>query len=122
MKNTMKYLFMILMIGIISITIISSFQCSLAIDTVNPDEYNPYNNQIDTKPLQDKAGIVLGVIRNVSVVVSVLALMIIGVRYILGSVEEKANYKETMVPYVIGAVMAVAGTSLVSFIYNAVHD
>lgn len=122
MENTMKYLLMILVVGIISITIISSFQYSLAADNVDPEKYNPNNNQLNLKELTDKAGIVLGVVRNVSVVVSVITLMIIGVKYILGSVEEKANYKETMVPYVIGAVMAVAGTTLVSFIYNAVHD
>jgi hypothetical protein len=47
--------------------------------------------------------------------------MIIGFKYIIGSVEEKANYKATMLPYIIGCVLAVSGTSIVSFIYNAIH-
>ena len=64
----------------------------------------------------------LGAIRNISAVVSVIVLMVIGFKYILGSVEEKANYKQTMMPYIIGCVMAVAGTTLVTFIYNAVID
>ena len=69
----------------------------------------------------DKVGVVLGVIRNFSAAIAVIALMVIGVKYILGSAEEKANYKATLVPYVIGAVLAVSGTTLVSFIYNAIH-
>ena len=28
--------------------------------------------------------------------------MIIGIKYIIGSVEEKADYKKTMIPYLIG--------------------
>ena len=66
-------------------------------------------------------GVVLGAIRNISVVVAVITLMIIGFKYILGSVEEKANYKATMMPYIIGCILAVSGTTLVSFIYNSVN-
>ena len=86
------------------------------------DKYKP--NVLTTDDAQlvtDKVGIVLGAIRNISVVVSVIALMIIGLKYIFGSVEEKANYKATLVPYVIGLVLAIAGTTLVDFIYNMVH-
>ena len=86
------------------------------------DKYKP--NVLTTDDAQlvtDKVGIVLGAIRNISVVVSVIALMIIGLKYIFGSVEEKANYKATWVPYVIGFVLAIAGTTLVDFIYNMVH-
>ena len=46
-------------------------------------------------------------------------LTIIGVRYIMGSVQEKAEYKQTMWPYVIGAVLIFAGTTLVDIIYRA---
>lgn len=86
------------------------------------DKYKP--NVLTTDDAQlvtDKVGIVLGAIRNISVVVSVIALMIIGLKYIFGSVEEKANYKATLVPYVIGFALAIAGTTLVDFIYNMVH-
>lgn len=89
--------------------------------TINPDDYKPTANTDTTLAFQ-KAGVVLGAIRNISAAVSVIALMVIGFRYILGSVEEKANYKQTMIPYIIGCVMVVAGTTLVTFIYNAVID
>lgn len=89
--------------------------------TINPDNYIPTANTDTTLAFQ-KAGVVLGAIRNISAAVSVIALMVIGFRYILGSVEEKANYKQTMIPYIIGCIMAVAGTTLVTFIYNAVID
>ncbi len=90
--------------------------------TINPNNYEPNAlTDADAGIVTDKIGVVLGTIRNISVVVSVIALMIIGLKYIFGSVEEKANYKATLVPYVIGFVFAIAGTTLVDFIYNMVN-
>ncbi len=88
---------------------------------IDPSDYKPDNPTTDDAvEVTKKVGIVLGFIRNLSVVVSVIALMIIGVKYMFGSVEQKANYKATLVPYIIGCIMAVSGTTLVSFIYNSV--
>ena len=90
--------------------------------TITTDDYEPSKiTDSDTKVVFTKTGVILGTIRNISAVVSVITLMIIGVKYMLGSVEEKANYKQTMLPYVIGCVLAVSGTSVVSFIYNALN-
>lgn len=93
--------------------------------TVDPDSYNPDSantiTEDDKTKVFNKAGFILGTVRNISVVFSVIALMIIGVKYIIGSAEEKANYKATMMPYIIGCIMAAAGTSLVSYIYNMIN-
>lgn len=88
---------------------------------LDPDEYNPLKtdlNTSDSKIIRDKASIILGWLRNTSVIVSVIAIMVVGFKYILGSIEEKAKYKETLIPIVIGCIMATSGATLVSFIYN----
>ena len=36
----------------------------------------------------------------------------------IGSASEKAEYKKTMIPYIVGAVLIFAGTSLVKVIYS----
>lgn len=87
-----------------------------------PSHYKPAKlKEADAEVALSKVGLVLGATRNISVVVSVIGLTVIGIKYMLGSVEEKANYKATMFPYIIGFVLAISGTTLVSFIYNAVH-
>lgn len=93
--------------------------------TINPDDYDPSKNPIttdDTEQVFQKAGIILGAVRNFSAIIAVITLMIIGLKYMFGSVEQKANYKATMMPYIIGCVLAVAGTTIVSFIYNTVYN
>ena len=44
------------------------------------------------------------IIRNVGIVLAVILLMILGIKYMIGSAEEKADYKKTMIPYLVGCV------------------
>lgn len=90
---------------------------------INPDDYNPSKQGIsvnDKNTIKKKAGVILGWLRNISVATAVIAIMIAGYKYIVGSVEEKAEYKKTLIPIIIGCIMAISGTTIVSFIYNNV--
>lgn len=133
----MRKITKIFLIFIITFLIVNIFNVSLGYDpdspdgpkktdekvtTIDPGKYKPTKlKQEDAGEALTKVGKILGAVRNISVVVSVIGLTIIGIKYMLGSVEEKANYKATILPYIIGFVFAIAGTTLVSFIYNAVH-
>ena len=90
---------------------------------INPDDYNPKDSGLsesDKQAIKRKTGIILGWLRNISVATSVIAIMVVGYKYIVGSVEEKAEYKKTLIPVIIGCIMAISGTTIVSFIYNNV--
>lgn len=58
------------------------------------------------------------IVQVVGVVVAVVVILIIGIKYMIGSAEEKAEYKKTMIPYIIGAVLLFAGSILVNVIYS----
>lgn len=61
---------------------------------------------------------ILGVVQAVGIVASVAILMALGIKYMVGSVEEKASYKKSMMPYLIGAIMIFASATLVKLLYN----
>lgn len=84
--------------------------------TVNPDAYKPGNPS--SEKIADMVGPILGAINNIGVVIAVIILMIIGLKYMLGSAEEKANYKQTLMPYLIGAVILFAGSIIPNLIYK----
>ena len=69
-----------------------------------------------------KAGTILEYIKIIGMVLSIIILIIIGIKYMVGSVEEKANYKETLKPYLIGAILLFTGTLIPSLIYNIVDQ
>ena len=41
-------------------------------------------------------------VRIIGTFIAVGAMMVIGIKYVTGSIEEKANYKKSMMPYLIG--------------------
>lgn len=54
----------------------------------------------------------------VGMVVSVVTLIIIGIKYMIGSIEDRANYKKSMLPYVIGAGLVFSASAIAQIIYN----
>ena len=48
--------------------------------------------------------------------------MFLGMKYMVGSVEEKAEYKKTMLPIVVGMILLVCTSTIVSIIYNIVSQ
>ena len=61
---------------------------------------------------------VVSVVRVIGIVIAVIILLILGIKYMIGSAEERAEYKKTMVPYIVGAVLIFASTTLVQIVYE----
>ena len=86
---------------------------------IDPDKVKPSNpNSQDIQPVMDFGNIIIGAIRVIGVVVLVATLMIIGIKYMTGSVSEKAEYKKTMIPYLVGAFVFLALTQLIAVIID----
>lgn len=86
---------------------------------LSPNNYKPDNLQAsDVQGLGVYGGKIAGFIRIVGTIVSVGALMVIGIKFMLGSAEEKAEYKDRMYPYIIGAVLLFAASTFVDVIYE----
>lgn len=60
------------------------------------------DNPIDEEALRDTSSYIYNVLFTIAVVLAFVIGMIIGIQFIIGSVDEKAKIKETLVPYVIG--------------------
>lgn len=105
---------------IILITIVILNVCSVSVFAADPIidpgfwEPTPDND----RTLNEKIGIILGIIQIIGVIVSVIVLMILGIKYMVGSVEEKAINKKAMIPYLVGAVMVFAVTTVPNFVFN----
>ncbi len=67
----------------------------------------------------DKAGKnIVSILQAVGVVLSVVMLIVIGIKYMMGSAEEKAEYKKTLMPYVIGAALIFAASVFAQVAYD----
>ena len=61
---------------------------------------------------------IIGIIQFLGSFASVIVLIIIGIKYMTGSVEEKAEYKKTLFPYLIGAILVFTLTNILAIINN----
>lgn len=115
MKKTMKIL-TVLLLAIVLITFATNVLAaeSGAIDPKNLSA----SYSTDDSGLTAKAGKIMGMIRNIAAIAAVIIIMVLGVKYMLGSVEEKAEYKKSFMPLIIGIILVVAATAIASFIFN----
>ena len=61
---------------------------------------------------------IVTIITTIGSILSVIVLIMLGIKYLMGSVEEKAEYKKTMIPYIIGAALVFAASTIAGIIYN----
>ena len=65
---------------------------------------------------------IIGMVQAIGSIVSVLVLVILGIKYMMGSAEEKAEYKKTMIPYLVGAILIFAAANIASMIYGFANN
>lgn len=61
---------------------------------------------------------IIGIVQVVGSLAAVIVLVVLGIKYMMGSTEEKAEYKKTLIPYIVGAVLIFAASSIAGFIYD----
>ncbi len=86
---------------------------------INPNDYESSGpNSTDVKDMYRFGGSIAGVIQIVGTIVSAGAMIIIGIKYVMASADEKAEYRERMIPYFIGAVLLFGASNIVKLAYN----
>lgn len=61
---------------------------------------------------------IIGIITTVGVVVAVVILLVLGIKYMMGSASEKAEYKKTMIPYLVGAILIFGASAITKVVVN----
>jgi len=68
--------------------------------------------------IKEKAGRLLSVVQYIGIIGGAIVLAILGVKYMLGSVEEKAEYKKSFIPLIVGAIVVMGAVSVAKFLFN----
>ena len=110
-------------IVLISIFSINNNKCMAISDvTTNPGGWMPTGDDEGGDILNEKMGPVLKIIRNIGIIISVLTLSVIGLKIMFSSVEGKAEYKQKLLPWAIGAFMVFSMTTIPSLIYDLTYS
>ena len=63
------------------------------------------NNPLNQEGLQNVSDVVYNVLLAVGIIAAVIVGLIIGIKYMMGSVAQKAETKELLAPYIVGCVI-----------------
>lgn len=118
MKRTNKII--VALCIIFSIMAINVMSFATAGDVLN--QLNGQGTGIQTNNLTFFGNNIIAVIQVVGVIIAVVILLVLGIKYMMGSAEEKADYKKSMIPYIVGAILIFAGTSIVRVVYDLANS
>lgn len=131
MNKIMKIIIILVMIFTMFAHVSATFAAQVeGTDTTGSDErtygwsdkglsfWKPEKVNIGQDEFNNTAKTIVAAIRAIGIVVSVIALIVIGIRQITASAEEKSIIKEAMPGYILGLILVVSITFLPTIIYN----
>lgn len=116
MKKSMKIisiLMMAIMMIMVATPVFADVDTGKAIDDVH-DKVN-YGGNPD---FSAKVGKIIGFLQWAGAIAGVLIITIFGIKYMMGSLEEKAEYKKSMIPFIVGAVVLIAAPQIAKLIFS----
>ena len=116
MKINVNKIAKVITIALIAMMLIATITPVFA--APDPSAYTGEGSNAQTTKIDSLGQDIVKIVSTIGSVISVIVLIVLGIKYMMGSAEEKAEYKKTMIPYVVGAVLVFAGTSLVKVIYS----
>ncbi|MEE0865589.1 MAG: TrbC/VirB2 family protein [Clostridia bacterium] len=114
MKKTTKVIFSIILVSIIIMAnIIPVLAATGAID---PSGIK--GTATNTERMENIGGQIVTIVSVAGSIIAVVVLIVLGIKYMMGSAEEKAEYKKTLLPYIIGAGFVFAASALAGIVYT----
>ena len=87
--------------------------------SIDTNKFKPSElEQKDYGEAFNMASTIIGALTTVGVVIAVVGIIILGLKYMMGSAEQKADYKKTMIPYLVGCILIFCISTIVSIIYK----
>lgn len=124
MSNNVKKLINRIIMVLICCMFIFSLSVVYGQGTIDPNSIQkpPLLTTGDTQTAINKVKPIIGYISGIGMAVSVITLVVLGIKYMVGSIEEKAEYKKSMMPYLVGAFLVFSISTVVTVIIQFTNE
>ena len=121
MKKALKIVNVIMLV--VTILIVATTVVSAASETAAPDP-STYkgSDTASTTGITNIGNQIITIISTGGSIISVIVLIVLGIKYMMGSPEEKSEYKKTLLPYVIGAALVFAASAIAGIIFGFTNN
>jgi len=114
MKKNMKRIVAILLLVVLAFSIFSVVTAAAPI-TDPLDGVAATSSDASTK-VRGVGNTVIGVVQVIGVVVAVVMLIFLGIKYVIGSTEDKANIKKSVAIYIVGAIFILSAVAILGVV------
>lgn len=83
---------------------------------------NGKDKTIDEDKLKSASDFLYNLLLGIGIIVAVIVGSILGIKYMTGSVEEKAEYKETLIVYLVGCVVVFGAFGIWKIVVNILAE
>lgn len=113
MSKSIKVLSILMMVIVLTMTVAAPVFANAQVDV---NSITPTYG--DSTSMKNLAGKILGFIRNIAIVGGVVVIAVLGVKYMMGSLEEKAEYKKSMIPLIVGIVVVMSASTIAKLLFD----
>ena len=102
-------------ISVLLIAAMMLFTISTTVFAVDPNAIignMEQGNNVDTGRISTIGGQIANILSTIGIIVAVIVLLVLGIKYMMGSASEKAEYKKTMIPYLVGAILIFGASAI----------
>ena len=112
-KKALKILTVMFLVSIMLVTFSTVVKAGDALDSTKEiDGIEEHTGEGETEPIDQTGDIIIGVVQTVGTLVAVVIIVVLGIKYMKCSTEEKAAYKKTMIPYFVLAIVLFLGVTI----------
>ena len=119
MNKNIKKRIMQFIIIIITMFILSSLSMASSADIVDKITSTTLNSEAENMAT-NISGAVLNIAKIIVLGIAIIMLIVLGIKYMISSVEDRAAIKKHAVIYLVGAVIMFSATGIITIIQNFV--
>lgn len=117
----------LLIFMIISLIKIGTVNAATSVDdTMNAAESfirsGEQSTNINETELQDTADFLYNLLLGIGIIVAVIVGMVIGIKFMTGSIEEKAEYKQLLLPYLVSCAVVFGAFGIWKIAVNVLSE
>ena len=115
MKKSLKIVSIMMMAIMMIMVATPVFANSINVEDII-DKTKP--TSVDTSSVQGLIGKILGFLQWGAIAGGVLIITILGIKYMMGSLEEKAEYKKSMIPLIVGIIVVMGASTIANVLFK----
>ena len=115
-KKTLMLIFILSLIAIILLI------PNISMANIDTNDYKPSIENNVANYITNTVSPIVSALKVIGIIVAAITTVVLGIKYMMGSIEEKAEYKKTMIPYIIGVILVVAITQILSIVIGLIEQ